>query len=251
MVWLIVLGIIAGIIALIMLIPVGADIGYENGQLTLSAKVCGIMLKLLPRSPGEKSKPRKEKKPKEEKKKQEQEQTPNQETKPKKKLNLQLNRDEILALVKTVLRGFGKFGKLTVDRFMLHYVAAGKDPYTTAMTYNYVNAALSSLAPICAERFIVKDCDVWTNIDFTNDQTSIDFGLCVVIRIGQVFRMAFAILFGALWILIKNKLRLRKERRINRETGDGPALGEQADENFAEGNHEEKIQQEERMDSNG
>ena len=55
MVWLIVLGIIAGIIALIMLIPVGADIGYENGRLTLSAKVCGIMLKLLPRSPGEKS----------------------------------------------------------------------------------------------------------------------------------------------------------------------------------------------------
>ena len=49
MVWLIVLGVIVGIIALIMLIPVGADVGYENGELSVSAKVCGVMLKLLPR----------------------------------------------------------------------------------------------------------------------------------------------------------------------------------------------------------
>ena len=37
MVWLIVLGVIVGIIALIMLIPVGADVGYENGELSVSA----------------------------------------------------------------------------------------------------------------------------------------------------------------------------------------------------------------------
>ena len=68
MVWLIVLGVIVGIIALIMLIPVGADVGYENGELSVSAKVCGVMLKLLPRKPADESKPRKEKKPKKEKK---------------------------------------------------------------------------------------------------------------------------------------------------------------------------------------
>ena len=159
--------------------------------------------------------------------------------------------DEILALVKAVLRGFGKFGKLTVDRFMLHYVAAGKDPYATAMTYNYVNAALSSLAPICAERFIVKDCDVWTNIDFTEEKTRIDFGLCVVIRIGQVFRMAFAILFGALWILIKNKFRLLKDKRKNRGSGNEASPEGQPEEANTENESEENIQEEERMDSNG
>ena len=155
-----------------------------------------------------------------------------------------------MGLVKAVLRGFGKFGKLTVDRFMLHYVAAGTDPYATAMTYNYVNAALSSLAPICAERCIVKDCDVWTNIDFTEEKTRIDFGLCVVIRIGQVFRMVFAILFGALWILIKNKFRLLKEKIKNRGSGD-ETFPEGQPEEITEEKTEENIQQEERMDSNG
>ena len=249
MVWLIVLGVIVGIIALIMLIPVGADVGYENGELSVSAKVCGVMLKLLPRKPADESKPRKEKKLKKEKKPKEP--GPDQAAKPKKKLNLQLNRDEILALAKAVLRGVGKFGKLTVDRFMLHYVAAGSDPYATAMTYNYVNAALSSLAPICAERFIVKDCDVWTNIDFTGEKTRIDFGLCVVIRIGQVFRMAFAILFGALWILIKNKFRLLKEKNKNRGSGNEVSPEGQPEEAYTENVTEENIQEEERMDSNG
>ena len=130
-------------------------------------------------------------------------------------------------------------------------MAAGSDPYATAMTYNYVNAALSSLAPICAERFIVKDCDVWTNIDFAEEKTRIDFGLCVVIRVGQVFRMAFAILFGALWILIKNKVRLLKERIKNRGSKDDAAPEESAEATVAETNTIENIQQEERMDSNG
>lgn len=67
MVWLIVLGIIVGIIVLIMLIPVGADVSYVEGQLSVSAKVCGVLIKLLPKKPADESKPQKQKKPKKEK----------------------------------------------------------------------------------------------------------------------------------------------------------------------------------------
>lgn len=249
MVWLIVLGIIIAVIALIMLIPAGIDIGYENGQLSLSAKVCGILLQLLPKKPVDESKPKKEKKPK--KKKESKAKPAEQAGTPKKKKKLDFNRDELLALVKAVLRGLGKFGKLTVDRFMLHYVAAGKDPYTTAMTYNYVNAALSSLAPVCSRSFIVKDCDVWTDVDFTQEKTRIDFGLCVVIRIGQIFHMVFAILFGALGILIKNKFRLLKEKIKNRGKKEPAPLEAGPDEISTETEKEQNIQQEERTDSNG
>lgn len=55
---LIVIGIIVLIIALIMLIPVGADIGYEDGVFSLSAKVLGVLIKLFPKDG---SKPGKEK----------------------------------------------------------------------------------------------------------------------------------------------------------------------------------------------
>lgn len=153
-----------------------------------------------------------------------------------------------MALLKKVLKGFGRLGrKFKVDRFLLRYTAAGDDPYDTAMTFGYVNAALSSLAPICEKRFQVKDCEVSTNIDFTAEKTKVDFGLAFTIRIGQIFGAIFAIAFGALGILIKNKLRLAKEKRLKaKETA---AENKQAEKTKEK--EQKNIQEEERMDSNG
>ena len=72
------------------------------------------------------------------------------------------------------------------------------------MTYNYVNAALSTLIPICEEKFIVKESDIWTDIDFTADKTKVDVELCATIRLAQVMHMLIAIAFGALGVLIQN-----------------------------------------------
>lgn len=243
MVWLIVLGIIVAIIVLIMLIPVGADLSYVDGQLSVSAKVCGVLIKLLPKKPRDESKPPKEKKAKKEKKPKE----PKAEKPKKPRKKLELNMEEKLSLLKAALKGLGKFGKLTVDRFMLHYVAGGNDPYNTAMAYNYVNAALSTLAPICEHSFIVKSSDVRTDVDFTLDRPKIDAGVCLVIHIGQIFRMGFALAFGVLGILIKNKLRLFKEKIRRKRCGEEPPAAP----SDKEINTEQNIQQEERMDSNG
>ena len=208
-----IIGIIVAVIAAIMLIPVGADIAYEGGSFSLSAKVCGVLLQLFPRPP-----------------------------------------DEILSLVKKVLKKFGRFNrKFKVDRFLLHYTAAGDDPYNTAVTFGYVNAALSSLAPLCRERFDVKDCDVRTDIDFAKDSMEIDFGLAFSIRIGAFFGLIFGIAFSALGILIRNKLRLLVER-IRSGRGDKPGEDKVNDDiviNIDAEKDKENIQAEERMDSNG
>ena len=233
MVGLIILGVIVAIIVVLMLVPVGADVAYEGGELRLSAKVCGMLLQLIPKPPADETKPKKEKKPK----------------KPKKKLDLDFSMDEILGLVKSVLRGLGRFGrKLSVDRFLLHYTAAGKDPYNTAMTFGYVNGALTTLAPICRRTFVAKDVDVWTDVDFTTEKTKVDFGVALTIRIGQIFGVVFTILFGALGIFIKHKFRKFKEKRANKKAG----IPENAD--AAAENMEDKtknIQAVERTDSNG
>ena len=254
MVGLIILGVIIAIIVAIMLVPVGADVAYEGGELRLSAKVCGMLLQLIPKPPADETKPKKEKKPKKPKKpkkqkKQPEEQAQTGEEKPKKKLDLDFSMDEIMGLVKSVLRGLGRFGrKLSVDRFLLHYTAAGKDPYNTAMTFGYVNGALTTLAPICRRSFDAKDVDVWTDVDFTTEKTKVDFGVALTIRIGQIFGVVFTILFGALGIIIKHKFRKFKEKRANKKAGIPDNEGTAAE------NKEEitkTIQAEERTDSNG
>ena len=251
MVGLIILGVIVAIIVAIMLVPVGADVAYEGGELRLSAKVCGMLLQLIPKPPADETKPKKEKKPKKpkKKKKQPEEQAQTGEEKPKKKLDLDFSMDEILGLVKSVLRGLGRFGrKLSVDRFLLHYTAAGKDPYNTAMTFGYVNGALTTLAPICRRTFDTKDVDVWTDVDFTTEKTKVDFGVALTIRIGQIFGVVFTILFGVLGIFIKHKFRKFKEKRANKKAGIPDNEGTAA-ENMEE--NIKNIQAEERTDSNG
>lgn len=251
MVGLIILGVIVAIIVVLMLVPVGADVAYEGGELRLSAKVCGMLLQLIPKPPADETKPKKEKKPKKpkKKKKQPEEQAQTGEEKPKKKLDLDFSMDEILGLVKSVLRGLGRFGrKLSVDRFLLHYTAAGKDPYNTAMTFGYVNGALTTLAPICRRTFDTKDVDVWTDVDFTTEKTKVDFGVALTIRIGQIFGVVFTILFGVLGIFIKHKFRKFKEKRANKKAGIPDNEGTAA-ENMEE--NIKNIQAEERTDSNG
>ena len=155
--------------------------------------------------------------------------------------------------------GVGKFGKVTVNKFMLHYAAAGDDPYDTVVTYDYVNAALSTLIPICEEKFIVKESDIRTDIDFTADKTKVDVELCATIRLAQVMHMLFAIAFGALGVLIRNKRRLRREKKQG-IVSDGievdVALEKDTDEAETsqinkDNNTEQNTQAEERTDSNG
>ena len=41
------------LITAIMLIPIGADIGYEEGKLHASAKAAGVLIQLFPRKKSE------------------------------------------------------------------------------------------------------------------------------------------------------------------------------------------------------
>ena len=192
----IILAILVGLIVLVMLVPVGADIRYEDEVIRVSAKAAGIKLQLIPKPMREpkpekpkKEKPKKEKKPKAE----------GEKPKKKGKRSLPFNAEEILELLKTVLRCFGRFGKkFKVERFVLHWIAAGWDPYYTARTFSVVNAGLSQLAPICTERFHCRDSSVWTDIDFVRDDMFLEFGLTMTIRIGQIVGTGLSIGFGAL-----------------------------------------------------
>ena len=215
--WIIV-GLVLLILAVVLFVPIGADVGYVGGEFRLAARMDGFAYQLLPKKPEDPNKPPKEKKPKKEKPPKEPKPEKEGKDKPKRKLNF--TKEEILELVKKALKGLRKFGKPTVRHFMLHYTAAGEDPYNTAMLFGYVNAALSTLAPLCARTFHVKgDVDVRTDVDFTTDKMRLDTELSITIRLIQVVRAGLAVAFGALGVLIKNKLRLRREAKLAKKNG--------------------------------
>ena len=198
----IVLAIILGLLLFLLLIPVGVDASWMEGELRLDARVCGLKISLYPKKPSEK--------PKKEKKTKKAEEDAPAKAKPKKKLSF--NFQEIVELLRTALKAVGNFGrKLRVDRFLLHYLAAGDDPYKTARTFGLVNAALSGLAPICAKRYRVRDCDVWTRVDFTAEEMQLDLALALRIRVGQLLAVAFSLAFGAMRIFLRNRRRLRAQ----------------------------------------
>ena len=250
----IILGVIVALLLLILLIPFGVDLGNEGGAFHLSAKIGALTIQLLPRKPGAKKKPKKEKKPKKKKEEPEQEEEP-EEQKPKKKRQLPFNRDEILELLRTVLKGIGKFGRAwRVDRFALHYIAGGDDPYDTAMTYGWVNTAFSSLAPLCRKRFRVKDCSVWTDVDFTADKTFLEGGIALTINLWRIFGAVNCILFGALKILIRNKRRLKKEKKAAKKAEKAQQkqqAGQSAPAQTTPIEKTDTVQEEERMEANG
>ncbi len=201
-----------GLVVLVLLTPVGADIGYEGGVLRVSAKVWGLKLQLYPRAPRDKQPRQEEKKPEEKKPEQP------KEDKPRAKRALPVRREELpsllLELVRALLKSFGRFGrKFKVDRFRFVCIAAGQDPYTVAVNYGRLNAALLSLAPLCRKRFAVRDCEVYTAVDFNADWPQLELALAVSIRIGQILATVFSVGFGALRILLPAIVRKRREDR--------------------------------------
>ena len=91
-----ILGLIVLIIVLVLIVPIGADVSYIDGELRLAARANGFSFQLLPKKPGDEDKPQKEKKPVKPKKEKKPKPKPEAGPKPKKKLDFTM--DEILEL---------------------------------------------------------------------------------------------------------------------------------------------------------
>ena len=207
-------GLVVLLILFVLFVPIGADVSYLDRQFRLAARIDGFAIQLFPRKKKKEEKPPEEEKPKEEKPKEEKP----KEEKPKKEFNF--TKDELLDIVKKAIKGLGKFGKLTVRKFVFHYTAGGDDPYNTAMEFNFMNSALSALAPLCAKTFRVgKALSVWTNVDFEAESTQLDAELSITLRLIQVVRAAVAAGIGVVGVLIRRHKRLKKEAKLAAQTG--------------------------------
>ena len=215
MVFWIILGILVLLIVLILLIKVGIDLRYENDIVRFSLKVAWMKLQLLPKKKKEpkEEKPKKEKKPKEEKPKEEK---PKEE---KEKKPFPLNLEEIIDLLKAAVGGLGSVSrKVAVDRFVLHWICPGSwDPYYMSWFFGVVNAILSSLAPMCIERYQCRDSSVWTDIDYVRNDMKLEFCLVMTVRIHQILASGLKTGFAAFRIWQRSKKRRKREAQEEKE----------------------------------
>lgn len=193
--------IIAVVLILFLILPVGVDAAYDGAVFALKAKAGPVKIQILPKKekPPE---PEGEEKPEKEKKKKRE-----QEHKPKQKLTL----DDILELAGIGLKALGRFRRsLSVDKLMLHMAAAAPDPYDAVLLYGRVNAGFSALSPLLHRALKIREEDIRTCVDTEPGSMFLEARVVVTLQIWEILYIAFSAGFAALRWLIKRKRKIRK-----------------------------------------
>ncbi|HHU23174.1 MAG TPA: DUF2953 domain-containing protein [Clostridiales bacterium] len=197
--------IIVIVLAVILLIPVGVDGGYEQNSFELSAGFGPFRLRILPKTEKPK-KARRKKIPAEEE--------PDVEKKPP-------SWDEILSLVKLGVKALKRFRRrLSIDFFALHYTAAASDPFKAALQYGKVSAAVGTLLPLLEEAVNIRERDVDINVSFKQERPEAYLHLIATLQIWEILYIGLA--FGAEYLIMKYKIR-REIRETERKTENGQA----------------------------
>ena len=183
--WMIVLLIFA-FFFLIGCIPVGTDVSYLGGVLTVKAKIGLLRLTLLPKKP---KKPQKQKKSKKSKKKPKPE-------KPKEKKKPQPLSGGISGVMELLQFACDTLGdlrrKLRMERLELHVrFGAGDDAAKTAISYGRAWALIGTMLPMLERIFVIKERDIGAELDYNKEEKmTLDARLCITITIGRALALA-------------------------------------------------------------
>lgn len=193
------------ILVLLTILPLGADVRYNAGGLSLNVIAGPLRIGILP---SKKDKPKKEKKEK------------TKTTKPKdakvKKTQKPAEKSkekggpitDFLPLVKVALDLLNSFRKkLRIRRLELKLIMAADDPCDLAVNYGRANAAMANLLPQLERCFVIKKRDVEIECDFEASETVIIARADVIITLGWL--LAILVFYGVRglkkFIQIKNK----------------------------------------------
>lgn len=185
-----VLLIVAAILVVIALLPVGVALRYDEDGFFLFLRVAFLRLQILPSSKEKDEKA--EKKPKKKKEK-----PPQAEDHKKKGGPLQFIR-ACLPLVKPALEGVRR--RLTIRRLRLRVVWAASDPADAAMGYAYANAALGVLWPVLFQNFRIRDHELDVGVDFDAAQPTLLAGADMTMTVFQALTLGLPLLFRFLKI---------------------------------------------------
>ncbi len=184
MVFLIILGVLIGLAALLLWSRAGVKIVYGPQGLTVRLRLGVFRLRLWPaRKKKEKQKKVKKERPPKEKK-------PSEPKPP-------TTWDEKKALLKLGLRAGGQFWRaVRVDRLTLRVTLAGWDAATLAARYGQAHAALGMLSPLLQNKVRRRDIRLWLDYRLPKTEASLVFAASV--RVGRVLLISLSFLFSFL-----------------------------------------------------
>ena len=194
-----------GILVLLAILPLGADVRYNAEGLSLKVIAGPIRIGILP---AKKNKPKKEKKQKTETQKPKEVKA----KKPQKSVEKPKEKGgpitDFLPLVKVGLDLLGSLRKkLRIRHLELKLIMAADDPCDLAVNYGRANAALGNLLPQLERCFVIKKRDVEVECDFEASETVIIARADVIITLGWL--LAIVVFYGVRglkkFIQIKNK----------------------------------------------
>lgn len=166
------------VLLLLLILPLGVDLRYAFGQFGLKCRIGPLGLTLLPGKPKKRRKKPKlaqahaEPKPKKE----------------KQRSGIQLGKDDILALLKIVLRALKRFGAhLSVDLLRLHWTAGAPDPYDAVLQYGALNAAFNTLYPLAHAVLHIREEDLAADLSYELDKPEIDARLVATLQLWELF----------------------------------------------------------------
>lgn len=179
--------IVALVLLVLLLLPLGVRARYDEDGLFAALQVGPVSIPLFP---PKKEKPPKEKKPKRDKPKQ-------ADDHPKRGGPLALVKS-CLPLVKPTLEGVRR--RLTIDRLELHVVWAAPDPADAAMGYGAANAALGVIWPVLWQSFRIRKHSVGIDVDFDAAGPTLYAEALLTMTVFQVLTLALPLLFKFLKI---------------------------------------------------
>ncbi|MGN1002269.1 MAG: hypothetical protein ACI4PC_05810 [Oscillospiraceae bacterium] len=200
--------IILAILLLILLLPVGADVSFLGGALSVKARIGPFRLGLFPRKKRGEEAPKEEKPPKAKKEKK----------KDKTGKKNPLTMEDIFGIAKLGLKALNRFRKnLSIDVLMLHICAGAPEPYDAVMRYGTLNAALGTLHPLLHRSLKIRREDIATAVSFETEKTTVEARLAATLRIGEILFIGLCAGFGFLaWMRRRKK---RAKQLAAEETG--------------------------------
>jgi len=209
---LIALGIIILILILLLSLPVGADVGFAEGALSLKVKVGPFRIGILPA----KNKDGKERKPKPKKEKKPKSGESADGTKAKKavKPKQKLTFDDIMGIIRLGLQALGRFRRsISIDLLRLHLVVGGGDPYDAVINYGRINAALGAMLPLLHRCFKIRKEDYDSRMDFEAEKLKIDACGVLSVRIGEILLIVICAAAGFLKWMLRRRRRAKAEAK--------------------------------------